>query len=125
MRRVLDEPDREPAAPVNAPRAWPNSSFSSSDSVQRRAVQRHERLGRARTAGVNGAGRQLFARSGLAGDEHGAGRGRGAADQFFGFLYRRALADERVERAGRLNLALEQAAPDARAGGGRPRPAPA
>ncbi len=31
---VLDQPGRAPpAAPVNAPRAWPNSSFSSSDSV--------------------------------------------------------------------------------------------
>ena len=54
---------------MNAPRSWPKSSDSSSDSRERRAVEPNEgRLG-ARARGVDRLGDELLARAALAGHE--------------------------------------------------------
>ena len=58
-------------APVNAPFSWPNSSLSSRVSRQRRAVDRHERLGRARALRVDRARGDLLAGAALAEQQHG------------------------------------------------------
>ena len=75
-------PARAAAAPVNAPRAWPNSSFSSSESVSAAQFSATNALLGAGAAGVDRARDELLARAGLAGDEHRAGapppRGRSA-----------------------------------------------
>ena len=123
--RARSGPARAPAAPVNAPRAWPNSSFSSSDSVS--AAQFSATNGRAgaRAAGVDGARRELLAGAGLAGNQDGAGRGGGAPDQVLhaaaSARFRRSSASSepsaRIWRCSR--------SPAARAGGGRPPRAPA
>ena len=101
-------PARAPAAPVNAPLAWPKSSASSSDSVSAAQLTATNALDRARAAGVNRARGELLSRAGLAGDEHRPRRRGGAPDQILHLRHRAALADERVERRDRLNLPLQQ-----------------
>ena len=71
-RPARSRPTRCCAAPVNAPRAWPNSSLSSSGSGHRRAVDRDERRRRAAPSAWMRARDQLLAGAGLAGDQHRA-----------------------------------------------------
>ena len=49
-RRARRRPDASATAPVNAPRSWPKSSLSMSESRDRAAVDDDERLARARAA---------------------------------------------------------------------------
>ena len=101
-------PARGAAAPVNAPRAWPNSSFSSSDSVS--AAQLSATNGfaaRGLPAWIARAASSLPV-PGLAGDQHRARRRRRARDQFLHLLHGGLAADERSQRARRLDLPLQQ-----------------
>ena len=101
-------PARAPAAPVNAPLAWPKSSASSSDSVNAaQFTATNARDARGLRAWMRARG-QFLARAGLARDEDRSWRGRRALDQVLDLRHRAALADERVERAVGRNLPLQQ-----------------
>ncbi len=65
---------------------------------QRRAVERHEREGAARTVLVQGTREQLLAGAGLALDEHGQRRPRGPLERLQELLGRRVLRDEAAHR---------------------------
>ncbi len=65
-----NDPARAATAPVNAPRACPNSSPSIDRAGQRRAVDDHERPRRARRRVVDRPRGQLLACAGLAEDQH-------------------------------------------------------
>ena len=66
----LKRPSRRATAPVKAPRSWPKSSLSRSDSREGGAVQADERrLGARAEASVDGLGDELLAGPALAGDE--------------------------------------------------------
>ena len=102
-------PGRAAAAPVNAPRAWPNSSFSSSDSVSAAQFRATNGFGGAAAAGVNRPRHQLLAGAGLAGDQHRArsphaARAISSLTRSIGGLD----ADQRADRAGRIDLALQE-----------------
>src|SRR5262245_30239670 len=57
---------------------------------------------------MNGAGRKLFSGASLPGDEYGSWRRRGAPNQGFHLLHRRAVANEIVQGFAGPNVALQQ-----------------
>ena len=75
-----NSPARSVAAPVNAPRVWPNSSASSSSSLERRAVDRAEAPVCARRQPMDGARDQLLAAAALPFDQHRERRPRRAVN---------------------------------------------
>ena len=81
-------------APVKAPRRWPNSSLSSRVSGQRGAVDGEERTLGARAGAVDAARHQLLAGAGLALDEHGDRRARGALHEREHRRHRRRASDD-------------------------------
>ena len=97
----LEAPGACRLAPVNAPRSWPNSSDSDQLLGNRRAVDRDERLRRARAAPVDGARHQLLADAALALDQHAqvvVGEHHDALEEF---LRRGTLADQLADRRRR------------------------
>ena len=87
-------PARSPAAPVNAPRAWPNSSLSISDSGSAPTLTGHERPLRAARQQVHRARDELLARAALAQQQHRAVGRRDARDELQQALHARARADD-------------------------------
>ena len=100
-------PTRRRSAPVNAPFSWPKSSLSRSDLGERGAVQRHERLRRARAERVDRARELALAGAALARDEHGRARRRDLRATPIDLLHRGARADQALEA---LAVALAQLA---------------
>ena len=94
---VSNRPRLVAMAPVKAPRAWPNSSDSSSDSVSAVQLTGHERHAGARRVGVDGARDQLLARPRFAFDQDGRRRAGDARDQLVDLQHDRALADDVLE----------------------------
>jgi hypothetical protein len=74
----------------------------------RRAVERHERLRRARTELVEGLRNQFFARAGLAMNEHGRGRRRRLFHDLVDLAHLETRADQPSERAALLKLAPQR-----------------
>ena len=81
-------------APVNAPRTWPNSSDSSSVSVERRAVDADERGRGARALIVDQADDELFPGAALAVDEDRRVERRDPRRQLQDVLHGLAAGDE-------------------------------
>ena len=75
---VSSRPGLACAAPVNAPRSWPNSSLSSSDCDSAAQLMATSGLRGARRRGVDGARQDLLADAGLAQDQHVDVAGGGA-----------------------------------------------
>ena len=99
-----NRPCRVPTAPVNAPRAWPNSSASSSVSgiaLQLIATKRFARRG---AAVVNRPRGELLAGAGFAGDQHRARRGRDDLEQLKQVAHHPAAADEAVDAVALFEL---------------------
>ena len=107
------------SAPVNAPRTWPKSWFSSrSCGIAAPLIARNSRVGLG-PARVQGPGDQLLAGARLAGDQHVAPRRADLADQGLDRLHRRALADQRLEVGLRRGAAAAAPGSPAGAGGSR------
>ena len=89
-----NNPCRDPSAPVNAPRTWPNSSLSTSVGLsEARWIGTNGSLGPRRMA-MNGPGDQLLAGAAFAGDQHrGIGR-RDQRDALEHLLHGRAFAQQ-------------------------------
>ena len=94
-------------APVNAPLRWPKSSLSSSVSESAPQLTATNGSAAARSVVVDGAGDELLAGAGLAGDEHGDRRGGGAGQEAEDALHRGAVADDAVEAAVARHLLLQ------------------
>ncbi len=114
-------PARAPAAPVNAPRAWPNSSFSSSESVSAAQFSATNGLSARGLLGVDRARHQLFPGAGFAGDEHRARRRGGADDRAPSRAASASLSPiERVQASRWRGSAAAAGRPGAPAAAGRP-----
>ena len=96
-------------APVNAPFFVAEELGFQQGVGNRGAVERHERLGDARTDLVNRLRDQLLARAGLAAHQHGRHGRRRLLDHLIDLAHLDAGADHLAERAALLELPAEDA----------------
>ena len=89
-------PARARFAPVNAPRSWPNSSLSSSDSARPAQLTATNSCARRGPARVDQPGDELLAGAGLALEDHRLRAGNDPVEPRVHLLHRRRRADDLV-----------------------------